>query len=331
MKIKTLYPSTTDFPDVSAEDKKLAERILTTNLGLKTQEQVLVVTDDVFFSLSQMWFMAAKSLSAPVTLIVIEGMTRSGEQPPEEVLALCGTAQVVVMHTQFSLTHTDASKVARENGARVASMPGATLDIISRTLSRDYEPVRTLGIQLQASLSQAKTIQITSDAGTNMTALVRQDNIIVDNGFILSGEVGNLPAGEVFFAPLEGTANGTWVVNGSMSSETLDTEIRITVVDGMAVEIDGGQSASRLKEKLAKVGPNAFVIAEIGIGTNPYTDPMGKLLEAEKAYGTAHMAMGNNFFFGGQNNVPIHLDGVTLSPTIALDGRVILQGGKFTF
>jgi leucyl aminopeptidase (aminopeptidase T) len=32
---------------------------------------------------------------------------------------------------------------------------------------------------------------------------------------------------------------------------------------------------------------------------------------------------------GGEIDVPIHLDALTLAPTIAVDGRVIIQDGSF--
>ena len=55
------------------------------------------------------------------------------------------------------------------------------------------------------------------------------------------------------------------------------------------------------------------------------------MLEDEKVKGTAHIALGNNMGFGGSIDVPIHIDGVFLSPTIYADGVRIIEDGNFLF
>ncbi len=317
------------FKHVLPQDRDLIAKVLLSNLGLKSSEKVIIVSDSPSLESGQVWFEAARSLGANPTMIVISGMDHSGQQPPEEVLAYCRQAQVLILQTKYSLTHTLASQVAREHGARVASLPGANLELLRRTLDMSYRDVKDLGTQLCQRLEKSREIKITSPFGTNLVAQVRQKNIIDDNGFILPGEVGNLPAGEVFFAPVDDSTQGTWVINGSLSSEDHCSQIIVEIVDGKAIKIDGGTSAKNLEKKLAQVGPDAFVVAELGIGTNQKADPFGPVIEAEKAYGTAHLALGNNFHFGGDNDVPIHLDGVTLEPTIMLDEQIILNRGKF--
>ena len=51
--------------------------------------------------------------------------------------------------------------------------------------------------------------------------------------------------------------------------------------------------------------------------------------EVEKVYGTCHMALGNNATFGGEVDVPFHSDGVILEPTVKIDDKKIIVGGKF--
>ena len=54
-----------------------------------------------------------------------------------------------------------------------------------------------------------------------------------------------MPAGEVFVAPLEGTANGTVIVDGSIANiGILEEPITITVKDGFADEIIGEAEAN---------------------------------------------------------------------------------------
>ena len=65
----------------------------------------------------------------------------------------------------------------------------------------------------------------------------------------------------------------------------------------------------------------------MGIGINPKAKIIGNVLEDEKVLGTCHIAIGNNVFYGGSNDVPIHLDGVITRPTIYVDNKKIMEKG----
>jgi len=54
----------------------------------------------------------------------------------------------------------------------------------------------------------------------------------------------------------------------------------------------------------------------------------GVVLEDEKALGTIHIAFGDNSGFGGRINVASHLDAVITSPTVTVDGRMLIDRGR---
>ncbi|MFC1890701.1 aminopeptidase, partial [Thermodesulfobacteriota bacterium] len=101
------------------------------------------------------------------------------------------------------------------------------------------------------------------------------------------------------------------------------------VEDGFAREIRGGPEADRLVGMLDRHGEAARNIAELGVGTNDQAVITGQVLEDEKVMGTIHIALGNNITMGGTCDVSLHLDGVVRSPTLSVDGRVILDEGRF--
>ncbi|HYD34613.1 MAG TPA: hypothetical protein VD999_00955 [Vitreimonas sp.] len=318
--------------DLTTRERELGLKILQTNLAYQPGERILIVTDtQKRDQAAAVWFESAKLLPklGGLELITIDDMLINGEEPPAEVIAAGKTAHILLLHTTKSLTHTGVSKTARAGGAKVASLPGVSYEIMMQTLTLEYQPIRELGEQLKAVVEKGTTLTVTSPAGTHLTANIRQNWVENDCGFVAPGEITNLPAGEIFFAPLEGTTTGTWVVDGSIASDTLDEPIVITIEAGRAVNIEGGAAAGRLQATLEKVGPLAFSVAEIGIGTNSSASGTASLIEAEKAAGTAHLALGNNSVIGGSINVPVHIDGVTLSPTIAVDGRIILENQRF--
>ena len=148
--------------------------------------------------------------------------------------------------------------------------------------------------------------------------------------FHASGESGNLPTGEAFLAPVEGTSNGVFVVDGSMAGLGLikNAKLKLKLQMVMQQKLQAAVSQTNLKIMLDKVGKDARNIAEFGIGTNDSAKLSGILLEDEKVMGTIHIALGNNVSMGGSVNVPIHLDGVVKKPTVWMDGKLLMKDGK---
>jgi leucyl aminopeptidase (aminopeptidase T) len=316
---------------LNQSDIELGIRILKTNLSLKAGESFLVVSDPEMEDLeSELWYLSAKKITNQVSIAIVENMSRNGQEPSVKISKLMTQADVIILQTTYSLTHSAVRRQACTQGARVASLPGADLDMIRRTLSTDYHPIQTLCRQLVNSLAGKNMVTITNPTGTNITLSIQGKKADPDDGFITQqGAYGNLPAGETMLAPVEGSANGVFVVEGAFAPFPTDKPITVKVKDGFATEIKGGQAAAYINQAVANIGPLARNLAELGIGTNPQANPQGKVLEAEKAYGTVHLALGNNKSYGGTVDVPLHLDGVILSPTLSVDNQLILRQGEF--
>jgi len=76
------------------------------------------------------------------------------------------------------------------------------------------------------------------------------------------------------------------------------------------------------------LGENARNVAELGVGTNDRARLIGHILEDEKVMGTVHIAFGNNMSMGGKVNVPLHVDGILLKPTLEVDGKLVMKNGE---
>ncbi len=73
---------------------------------------------------------------------------------------------------------------------------------------------------------------------------------------------------------------------------------------------------------------NADNVAEVGIGLNPLSRRNGDFEEEKKARGNAHVALGDNVYYGGSVRSPIHMDMVLYRPTVQLDGRTVVEDGR---
>jgi aminopeptidase len=299
-------------------------------MGLKPEETLLVVTDEIKQEIGVALHEAGKELCKESIFLVIKSREINGQEPPPAVAEMMKLVDVVVCPTAKSLTHTDARRNAVKEGVRVGTMPGISVEIMSRCLNADFDKIIELTNFVAKKLEGVKTIKVVTEAGTNLTMPVEGRMIIPSTGVLREkGQSGNMPSGEVFLAPIEGTSNGSLVIDGSMASiGMIKTPIKVNIVDGYAEEITGGEEAERLIAILDKSGRDARAVAEFGIGTNYKAILSGQILEDEKVLGTIHVAFGNNLTMGGTIAVNSHLDGLVKEPDVYFDEVQIMKKGK---
>lgn len=298
-------------------------------LGLQKNETLLVITDEVEKQIGMTLFEAGKQLCKESILVEMKSRERNGEEPPEQIAELMKKFDVVICPTYRSLTHTNARREAVKVGVRVATMPGITRSTMIRCLSADARKVVELTESVKNALENRKEIHILSKNGTNLKMNIDGRKILPSTGVLRNkSESGNLPSGEVYLAPLEGTTNGVIVFDGSIAGiGILKNPVKVIVKDGYAEKFIGKGEAKKLAQMLDKVGRDARAIAEFGIGTNYKAKITGHILEDEKVLGTVHIAFGNNLSMGGVIDVPIHIDGLIKKPTVLVDDVVIMDNG----
>ncbi len=311
--------------------KDACRTILRSSMGVKENESVVIVTDNVLFDIGKLFFDAAQEYCSEPVLIIMRERASHGEEPPENVALAMEDADVLLLPTIKSLSHTQARKNACITGARVASMPHITKDMLMRLSDADVDTMEKDGRRWSKALTEASDVHITTDLGTDLSFSIKGRKGEYDSGlYTKKGAFGNIPAGEAFIAPVEGTANGTLIIDASMASVgKLDEPLRIIVKDGMATGIEGKSEAGKLEEVLRPYGDSARNIAELGIGTNASAIITGATLEDEKTKGTIHIALGDNATFGGTVSSPSHLDGIITRPTLYLDGKKVIDKGNW--
>jgi aminopeptidase len=297
-------------------------------LGAKRGEKFLVITDEPLRPIGYAFFEAGREAGCETILCEILPRKNSGEPPPEPIPDFWKRFDLFVAPTSRSLSHTKARKEASEAGVRGATLPGITPDTMARCLSADYQAIAQRSQRLAEILTRGKVARVTTPAGTDITLSIEGRQGIADTGLLTArGAFGNLPAGEAFLAPVEGTAAGVIVVDGSVGDSGALTEpITLVVRGGYVTEISGNQ-AEQLKSLLDPHGREAYSIAELGVGTNDRARIIGNVLEDEKVLGTVHIAVGNNAFMGGTVNVPSHHDAVLRSPDLIIDGVTVMRAG----
>lgn len=299
-------------------------------LGVNRDDDVLIIVDNKTGNIGKILFDITNNLGAEVVLIEILERESHGSEPPCAVAEAMKAASVIIMPTTKSLTHTKARLDANKKGARIASMPAITEEVMRRTMSADYKMIKQRSCILAERLSNGNEILLTSPGGSILTLSIAGRRAHADTGDIREkGSFGNLPAGEAYIAPVEGKTAGIAVIDGSIAGIGLVKHpIRMIIKDGYVSELYGGYEADILSNLLRDKGKEATNIAELGIGTNEKAIFSGSILEDEKVLGTVHIAVGDNSTFGGETKAPLHLDGVIMKPTLAIDGETIIKDGK---
>ncbi len=296
-------------------------------LGVSAGEDVLVVTDAGVRDLGEALRDEAAAAGGDAVLAVMDERATDGSEPPRTLAAALAACDVFIAPTSRSLSHTTARKRASDAGARGATMPGVTEQMLARVMAVDFDAMAARSRAVAAVLSQGTTARITCSLGTDLTLdLSGRDGIADDGDLTERGAFGNLPCGEGFTSPAG--ADGTAVVASLAAIGLSEEPVTLTLRGGHLVAAEDGLGAEYLA-RLTAFGEKGTNLAELGVGTNDKAILTGSILEDEKILGTVHIAFGASAGIGGTVSVPIHLDAVVLDATLEVDGRRVLDVGRF--
>lgn len=189
----------------------------------------------------------------------------------------------------------------------------------------DYQKVAGQAVQLAAKLERTEWLRIYAPNGTDLRLRIGKRPIEQDVGRVsLPGEQNakpylNLPSGEVCFAPIENSAEGTAVIELAFWQGQPIRNLHLKFEAGCVRAISARVGLELFRAVVANGGGDAERLGELGIGLNPAVDRVtGCTLLDEKMIGTAHIALGENRALGGTNNSALHWD-------------LVIQGAQFEY
>jgi aminopeptidase len=282
------------------------------------------------------------------------------ELPPVERAFWDGIDALIVIHAPENTR--DGSEVSPE---RQALLRAATLPVLPRILTYDLKWVGcmypTPAIAQDAGMPTAAFADFLYGAclrdwdaeGARMQRIadcfdggdqVRIVGSGTDISFSLAGRHGqvdagsaNMPAGEVFYSPVEDSANGvvTFAEYPAWYGGFQLRGVRLAFTDGVVVEASAENDEDFLLKTL-DTDEGAGRLGEFGIGCNEGIDrAYGNPLFDEKIYGTVHLAIGAGFpLLGGTNESAVHWDMVKElrnGGEIWLDGELVQKNGEWQF
>ena len=241
-------------------------------------------------------------------------------------------ADIIIALSNNSTSHTRYRALACAAGCRFASLPHFDPDMFHSSMTVDWSALADRTARLVEAVNRAEWIKVTTPNGTDMNICKQGRNAGGDDGLLTAaGSFGNLPAGEAYLAPLEGRSHGVMFIEWGPTRK-LDVPLRVTVENGVVVNIEGNDPHREKLEARFAENSNCRNIAELGIGTNDKASRPDNVLEAEKIMGTIHIALGDNTGFGGTVSAPFHEDYVFYQPTLTAimangEKKVLIDAG----
>ncbi|MCZ6755120.1 MAG: aminopeptidase [Gemmatimonadetes bacterium] len=221
-----------------------------------------------------------------------------------------------------------------------AAMFGISLDELAEIfwagVNVDYQELRQTGLVVKRVLEQGHTLRITNPNGTDLTVQLGGKDVLISDGVVsiederLGGAATTvwLPAGEVFTAPLAGTAQGVIVADHFFYQGHRIEGLRLEFVEGKltAMTADKGLDIIQASYDVAGEGRDRFAVIDIGINPNIQLQPGSSVLGWVPA-GMVTVGVGNNAWAGGANNVNFAIYPFLPGSTVEVDGVVVVDGG----
>ncbi len=257
---------------------------------------------------------------------------------PAHMAAATENADIWIEISYATVMHSQTWRNTMAKGCRYICLTGMDVSMLVNCIAGvDYDRVIELGVLFQEILGKADKIEVRNAAGTSLTAYNRGRKIRLSGG--RADVKGNpvMMGGQVSWCPIEETIEGTIVFDAAVFPPAqlgvLREPIRLELKEGVVRSIAGGREADVFRAWMESFSdPNMFRLAHYSLGFNPgVTAPTGRIVEDERIFGCIEFGFGSQGkqIMGKCWSAASHTDGVTLAPTILLDGVVFEENGIY--
>lgn len=304
-----------------------ARQAVTGSLKVKKGENFLIVTDRQKLKIAEALAFWGKKRGAEVTTYLMTETLRPITGPTEMFKQMMKKADVSVYMLDARVEEKPFRGYMVEHGGkggRICMMPGITVSMMERLVNIDFKKLDQLTKKTIRALKDKTEVRVTNKLGTDITFSVKGRKWEPDNGDISKmGNHGNLPAGECYTCPVESTFTGKLVIS------LIDDKIgRGTMIFEKGKLIDfKGKGISQIIKQIGK-DKTGYIVGEFGIGTNKGAKICKNMLEAEKAFGTVHFAIGDSYGLG-KNKSKWHFDALIEKVTLTAGKKTIIKDGRF--
>lgn len=326
--------------DMADKLKNCAKDVLTTCLKVGRHDSVLVIFDKFGQGIAEAFSRAAIESDCDITLryVIYEEQKHSSDIDRY----LNNIRQSIASSNVLIFAVTDADECTRfrikilgtavTNASKILHLPGVSEEMfVDSSYELDFSKLQKSGHALLRTINENEDIEISTKTSQGTSHILRLSTKgrrgHICGGIAQPGQIMNIPTGEVYIAPVENSAHGSLVLNGSGPNcvfrppEEIILNFKEGVLDIEKSYFPDEPNSKRLLEQVLTPaknwGTSNITLGEFGIGLNASVQNLtGNVIMDEKAGGTAHIALGANIPFGGQLDGQVHYDLVFIPTSI---------------
>jgi hypothetical protein len=257
--------------------------------GLLEKQQALPFASIGFYAYAPT---GGSNLDLPPTVVVLSGREL---RLVEDVLS---QLDIVLYFSTFSAT-APLTALAKKMGFRGATMHGCNETILHSGLARNYEEVSAKAERFRQALTRCEDVVLefeTLGKTYRLTLELGRQEAQKSHGLChVSGEIANLPAGEIYWVPTG--AHGQFPMKFKE-----DGTLALMDVAGLRVRqatlLRGNAATVQQALALFESDPATGQLGELGLGTQ-VLPVAGADIQDEKILGTVHVATGRDDHLGG--------------------------------
>jgi len=330
--------STPDF-----ELGKATEILVRELVRVKPTDHVLVYTDsESEWRVAETTAVAVHDAGAKVALMWYPAPGGVGENAdrdlPEPLTAAMRNCDVIIEFSKKYLLYSTPWQLAMQGKrVRYLCLSGMTSEMVVRCIGGiNVEALIEFQSKIAELTRSARRMKITTPAGSDIEFENDPKRPVFTEGVVAEKPGDYMLIGQVDWAPVEESIEGTIVFDGSVwppdDIGLIADPIRLKIQKGKVVSIDGGREAKTFTRWLDSFNDPAMRnVAHITYGCNPGAKLSGLIVEDERVWGSVEWGLGyqGEGFLGRAGPAKTHTDGICLNASIWMDGQQISSEGTY--
>ncbi len=315
-------------------------------MRVKNGERVVIIADRETDDSARHIYRAARVVTPNVSYFVMEDFGSRPLHMPEEIINKVRSADV-----SFYCANNEDGELpifrkpiydwVLQSKLRHAIMISLSNELLEQGMNADYDELKIFTKKVSDYVENSRRIEVKTELGTDLLITVGDYKWIKCDGDIRPGSYSNLPDGEVYTSPIN--VQGRAVIDGVLGDHfdqkykcISKTPVTIDVRDCCAVEgsISCANNAieADLVEYLFRKGiQNSSRVGEFALGTNLALEKIIGVMGQDEKFPGVHIAFGDSLgeFTGCPITSTQHMDAVITRPTVVVDGKKIMEDGKY--
>lgn len=331
-------------PEMFALEVAKASNVIVNHMCRVKKGESVIITGDSCMDLLLAEEIAKAAEVAGGKVVVAWHSTPNGygkmvdDQLPDALKEAIPASDVwIELNNQWLLYSTPWERAISNGRTRYLFLGGLDRERITRCIAKlDMELQAKFQNKVVEMTKKASKLHITTPAGTDISF----ENVSkrpIANELYADVPGAHFLVGQIGWAPLETSINGTIVYDGSFSGGgeaefgILKHPIELIIKEGKIVEINGKEEASKLNNWLKKLNdPRMYNLAHVSYGFNPGAILTGLCTEDERVWGSTEWGFGYQGpeFKGAFGDAVTHADGICMNSSVWLDGELLIEEGR---